>query len=163
MTGDVVIRLLAEGDREMVGAWMRAHWGGSIVVVHDTIYRPEDLPGFVAEQDGKWVGLVTYRIADRACEVVTLDSIAEGRGTGTALMDKVREQAVDAGCERIWLVTTNDNLHALGFYQKRGYRLTRVVPGAVDRSREIKPQIPDIGMNGIPIRDELELEMMLNS
>jgi len=142
---------------------MQEHWGDSIVVVHDTIYRPQDLPGFVAEQDGVWMGLVTYRIAECACEVVTLDSVSEGRGIGTALMDTVRDEAQRTGCQRIWLVTTNDNLHALGFYQKRGYRLTRVVPGAVERSRKIKPRIPDIGMNGIPIRDELELEMMLNS
>lgn len=59
---------------------------------------------------------------------------------------------------RIWLITTNDNLNALGFYQKRGFRIKAVYPGAVDEARRIKPEIPLAASNGIPIRDEIELE-----
>ena len=106
-------------------------------------------------------GLVTFHIAGDACEIVTLDSLHPGQGIGTALIEAVKAAAGAAGCRRLWLITTNDNLHALGFYQKRGFRLVAVHPGAVDDSRKLKPEIPLIGNDGIPIRDEIELEIVL--
>jgi GNAT superfamily N-acetyltransferase len=65
------------------------------------------------------------------------------------------------GCNRLWLITTNDNLRALRMYQRRGLRLAALHPGALDRTRELKPWVPQIGADGIPLRDELELEMRL--
>lgn len=161
MNGNWTIRPLQGTDAGRVRSTMTEHWGDRIVVVHGTVYHPETLPGFVAEADGEWLGLVTVHMAGEHCEVVTLDSFREGTGIGTALMNAARKFATDNGCRRIWLVTTNDNLRALGFYQKLGYRLTAVRPGAIAASRQIKPAIPEIGMNGIPIRDELELELSL--
>jgi len=126
------------------------------------IYLPEELPGFKAVgADGHWIGLITYMVAGDACEIVTLDSLRERAGVGGALIDAVAQVARAAGCARLWLVTTNDNLHALGFYQRRGFRLTALRPGAVDESRRIKPAIPVIGHDRIPLRDELELERPL--
>jgi hypothetical protein len=63
------------------------------------------------------------------------------------------------GCARLWVITTNDNVDALRFYQRRGFCLVRVHRGAVDRSRAgLKPEIPAVGAYGIPLRDEIELE-----
>jgi len=65
-------------------------------------------------------------------------------------------QAV-AGCERIWLVTTNDNLEALRFYQRRGFVLSALRPRAVDEARrKLKPQISTVGEFRIPLRDEID-------
>ncbi len=107
------------------------------------------------------MGLVTYRIEGQACEVVTLDSLEANIGIGTALVEAVREAATQAGCTRLWLITTNDNMDALRFYQKRGLRLVAVHRDAVTEARRSKPQIPWIGNDGIPLRDEIELELML--
>jgi GNAT superfamily N-acetyltransferase len=93
-----------------------------------------------------------------ACEIVTLDNLGDRRGVGTALIEAVMETARAAGCRRLWLITTNDNLRALRFYQKRGFRLVRLSPDAVTAARRIKPEIPLVGEDGIPLRDELELE-----
>jgi RimJ/RimL family protein N-acetyltransferase len=107
------------------------------------------------------VGLVTYRIEGSQCEVVTLNSEEEGTGIGTALLEAVCREAAAAGCTRVWLITTNDNLPALRFYQKRGMRLFALHPNAVEASRKLKPEIPLAGWEGIPIRDEIELELRL--
>jgi hypothetical protein len=61
------------------------------------------------------------------------------------------------GSRNIWMVTSNDNLDALRFYQRRGYRLVTVHAGAIDMARRLKPSIPPIGNHGIPLRDEIEL------
>jgi RimJ/RimL family protein N-acetyltransferase len=80
---------------------------------------------------------------------------------GTALLSAAREVAADAGCRRIWLVTTNDNTPAMRFYERRGFRQSAVYRDALDRSRVLKPEIPEIGLNGVPIRDEIEYEILL--
>ena len=117
------------------------------------------LERLAARRDGALVGVLTYRIADHDLEVVTLHAATSWSGVGTALLAAVESIARGAGCTRIWLVTTNDNVDALRFYQRRGYRLVRVDAGAVDRSRATsKPTIPVIGSHGIPIRDEMVLE-----
>jgi RimJ/RimL family protein N-acetyltransferase len=105
--------------------------------------------------------LVTYRIVAKECEIVTLDSLQTGMGIGTALLDAVEQAAQQARCRRIWLITTNDNLTALRFYQKRGFSLVAVHRGAVEQARRLKPEIPACGQYGIPIQDEIELELLL--
>ena len=156
----MTVRPLGEGDREWVRETLRELWGETVVsrgVVHD----PTALPGFVAEEGGERVGLLTYRVDGADCEVVTIDAFPEGAGAGTALLDAAAAAAREAGCGRVWLITTNDNLRALRFYQRRGFRLVAVHPDALERSRELKPSIPEIGLDGIPLRDELELELTL--
>ena len=106
--------------------------------------------------------MLTYRIEGRDCEIVTIDSTAHGEGIGTALIDAVNKRAKAKGCTRLWLITTNDNLNALGFYQKRGFQIIAIHPNAVDEARKLKPQISLKAANGIPIRDELELELQLS-
>lgn len=153
------VRPLAEADRAWVRKFMTKYWGDEIMVVHATVYRPHELAGFVACAEDKVVGLVTYYLAEGSCEIVTLDSLREGQGIGTKLIEAVRDVAVGAGCSRVWLITTNDNTRALRFYQRRGFQLVALHRSAVAAARNIKPNIPLTGNDGIPIRDEIELEL----
>jgi N-acetylglutamate synthase-like GNAT family acetyltransferase len=77
------------------------------------------------------------------------------------LINAVLGEARKQNCGRVFLITTNDNMQALRFYQKRGFELVAVHRGAVNESRKIKPSISLIGNDGIPLRDEIELEMIL--
>jgi GNAT superfamily N-acetyltransferase len=122
---------------------------------------PAELPGFAAFEDEQCIGLVTYELDGEACEIVSIDALEEGRGVGTALLEAVVEAAREAGCARVQLLTTNNNLRALAFYQKRGFRLVGLVPGAIDEERSLKPAIPLVDAAGLPIRDELHLELEL--
>ncbi|HKY55102.1 MAG TPA: GNAT family N-acetyltransferase, partial [Anaerolineales bacterium] len=130
-------------------------------IAHGVIYRPDSLDGFVALDDDEWIGEITYAFSGDDCEIVSIDSLREGQGIGTALINAVVEEMRKRNCKRIFLITTNDNLNALGFYQKRGFELVAVHRGSVNESRKIKPSIPLIGMNNIPLRDEIELELVL--
>jgi len=98
------------------------------------------------------------------CELVLLETFDRGRGIGTALLDATIEVARESNSRRLWLVTTNDNLDALRFYQRRGLRLARLwVDAATEARQKLKPEIPLTGAHGIPIRDELELELILRN
>ena len=155
------VRPITDADRDWVRQCVVAHWGNEIVVGHGEVMRPHEHEGFAAFDGDTVVGLITYRMVDAACEVITLDSLREGQGIGTALMNAVVAQARSHNCKRVWLITTNDNLRALAFYQKRGFGIVAVYRNAVDETRKLKPTIPLVADNGIPIRDEIELEMMV--
>jgi GNAT superfamily N-acetyltransferase len=106
--------------------------------------------------------VVTWEIDGEDCELVSIDAVEEGNGVGTALLEAACAAAAAAGCRRVHLMTTNDNLRALRFYQRRGFVLRELRPGAVAAARRLKPQISLIGDHGIPIRDEIVLERPLS-
>jgi len=122
-----------------------------------------DHPAMLAWSDGELAGVATYVVGDGECELLTLYAVTRFAGVGSALVAAVQGVARRAACTRLWVVTTNDNVDALRFYQRRGFRLARLRPGAVDKSRQtLKPEISALGAYGIPLRDELELEMFLS-
>ena len=109
----------------------------------------------MAEAGGALIGLLMYDPGPAECELVALIAAVRGTGIGSSLLAALRERVPD---RPIWVVTTNDNLDALRFYQRRGFRLRAMRAGAVDEARAtIKPSIPEVGERGIPLRDELEL------
>ena len=152
------IRPITDADRPWLREFLVEHWGSPQMVSSKGVHQLDELPGFAAFLGDEPVGLLTYAMHDAECEIVSLDSIREGLGIGSALIRAVEGMAQQQGRSRVWLITTNDNLHALKFYQKRGYQLVQIHRNAVEQARRIKPQIPRIGNEGIPIRDEIELE-----
>ena len=156
---DLAIVPFGEAHRDWATALLTASWGATVVVSRGQRHDAAQLPGFVALEGETPVGLATYHIAGDDCELVTIDSTRAGAGIGTALIAAVRDAAIPAGCRRVWLITTNDNVEALRFYQRRGFLLVAVHRDAVTEARRQKPQIPLIGNHGIPLRDEIELEL----
>jgi len=172
---EFTIRPLERSDREWVAHFLDERWGTTQIVSRGKAVYGHLLPGFTAERiaseddaeadnDGeqeekpKHIGLITINVDEKECEIMTLDSLDESSGVGTALVEAVEAWAKETGIKRLWLVTTNDNLAALKFWQKRGYELVMVHRNAIAEARRIKPQIPITGIDGIPIRDEIELE-----
>lgn len=155
------VRPLRPEERAWATRLLTQRWGDARIVTRGRVHHADERPGLVAQHAGRRVGLLTDRFAARACEIVSLDSLREGRRIGTALLAAAVHAAQEAGARRVWLITTNDNLHALGFYQRRGFRLVAVHRDALVRSRRLKPQIPLLGQRGIPLRDEIELELRL--
>jgi GNAT superfamily N-acetyltransferase len=153
----VTVRPLRDDERAWAAATVRESWGSDIVIGGGRELRPAELPALVAEADGVRAGLATYEITDRDCELVSLDALTIGAGIGSALVEAVADVASAAGCTRLQVITTNDNLPALRLYQRHGFVLAAVHPGAVDLARRRKPEISATGHAGIPIRDELEL------
>ena len=155
------IRPTDASDREWITALLKEWWAGTMMVTRGKIHHLDTYPGFIALEDGKRTALATYHIENERCEITSLNSLAEGKGAGTALVEAVKQAAQKARCPRLFLVTTNDNTHALHFWQKRGFVITAVRFNALEETRKLKPGIPLVNEEGIPIRDEIELEMDL--
>lgn len=64
-------------------------------------------------------------------------------------------------CYVVVLITTNDNINAIRFYQKRGFDMAHLFHNALDVSRKLKPEIPLIGENSIPLQHEIEFERFI--
>lgn len=157
----VSVRPRTAADQTWVEDLLRSSWSSLHVVSRGRLIEPATLPAFVAESGQERVGLAAYDVGPDECELVTIDATVPGRGIGTALLDAVAAEAGRQGCRRLWLITTNDNLPALRFYQRRGMRLVAVHRDAVHESRRLKPSIALTGHDGIEIHDELELELLL--
>jgi GNAT superfamily N-acetyltransferase len=158
---ELEIRQATDEDRGRITHVLGDSWGSTTVVSCGRVHDAAELPALLALDDGALLGLATLWVAGSECELVSLDALERRRGIGSALLTAAEDWARERGCTRLWLITTNDNLDAIRFYQRRGWRLVAVHPGAIERSRELKPSIPLVGEYGIPIRDELEFELAL--
>jgi GNAT superfamily N-acetyltransferase len=156
-----VAPLRDDADRRWLADLWRSEWSGETMVTRGRVHRLRDLSALIARDGDRRVGAVTFRIEDDECELLSLNASEPGRGVGGELLGAVEQAARGAGCRRLWLITTNDNLDALRFYQRRGFRLAALHPGAVDQARSLKPAISEVGNFGIPIHDEIELEKRL--
>jgi len=158
----VEVQPLTERDRAWATEVEAESWSSPVVARLGELVDPTGLPGFVARLDGERAGLASYAVRGEECELVTMRSLREGRGVGRALLDAVRAAAIEAGCTRLWLITTNDNLRALELYQRWGMDIVAFHRHAVTEARRhLKPSIAEHSSQGIPIAHELELELRL--
>lgn len=158
---DIIVRAIQGQDKDQLEKFLIQEWHSTRIVNLNRVYEVNKLPGFIAFQKEEIIGLITFHIEEQACEIVSLNSMVENRGLGTRLIELVKQEAQKSGCRRLWLITTNDNMNALKFYQKRQFDLVKIHRNTVAEGRKLKPQIPLIGYHGIPMKDEIELEILL--
>ena len=159
----VSVAALDDRDRDWVRLILSGHWGGPEIVTRGAVHQGDQLPGFKALINNVAVGLLTYRFYRDECEIISLNSMRERLGIGTMLMTTVCNWAASKRCHRVWLITTNDNSYAVKFYEKLGFRIAAIHENALLESRKLKPSIPMLGFNGIEIRDEIEMELLLHN
>jgi ribosomal protein S18 acetylase RimI-like enzyme len=160
----VKVRALAEADIDSAEALLDAEVGGRMQARLDEVHDVLELDGFGAWDGDVLVGVATYGVDAARAELAAIAVRADRRleGVGSMLIAAVVDAATAAGARELWLVTTNDNVDAIRLYQRRGFRLTELRAGAVDRARSRKPAIPELGEYGIPMHDELVLTRPLS-
>lgn len=158
---NVSVRSLNENDIEWITKFIKEEWGSDRIVTRGKIYKIKKLPKFIALKKKKKTGLLTYNIYNNECEIITLNSFEKKIGVGTILIKEVENLALSKKCDRLWVITTNDNTDALCFYQKKGFKICAIHIDSIKESRKLKPELPLIGLNNIEICDEIELEKEL--
>jgi GNAT superfamily N-acetyltransferase len=155
------VRERTKEDTRWLIPYMKENWGSEKIVTRNIIHNACEALGLIAVSDDKPAGIILYEIKNRECEIILLESFIEKIGIGTTLLKCVEEKAIANGCKRIWLITTNDNMKSIRFYQLRGFSLVAIHQNAIEESRKLKPEIPLIGIDGITIKDEIELEFII--
>jgi ribosomal protein S18 acetylase RimI-like enzyme len=159
--GKLVLRPFEASDIPWAEALIGADFGGRLQARRGELVDVLSCAGIVAGTPDGSAGLLTFRLDGDDAEIVYIETTTKFAGVGTALLDAFLKLA---GGRRVWLVTTNDNVDALRFYQRRGFRIGAVRLGAVDDARaRLKPAISPNGSYGIPIRDEIELTLTATS
>lgn len=148
-------------DRAFLEELLRLRWSGGSVLVRGKLIEPRDVEALAAYDGGRLAGVATWRLEGPILYLVTLNNISEQRGVGSALLEAVKTLGREKSAALLRVIVTNDNLNALGYYQRRGFHIIAVHPSAIDMIRTMKPSIPVMGQNQIRIRDEIELEMDL--
>ena len=168
MGADFTIRATTEDDKPWIRRLLRRYWATENILSKGQIHNAVDATGLAAFQNDEPVGLITYNIAEspdnpgqHECEILTHNSMADSGGIGSCLLAAVRNEARAHNCRRLWLVTTNDNTPAIRFYQRRDFDICALHKDAISKARDLKPEIPDEGLDGIRVRHEIELEYVL--
>jgi len=151
----VIIRPTEDRDHADVHQLLVNRWTAAEIMLDNEMIDASRLPGYVAYDGDELVGLVTLIKRDGEWEIVTLDSLNRWGGVGSQLLDAVVSEARANNIPRLTVRTSNDNLDAFRFYQRRGFRLEAVAPGVIDQEREVKPSIPLRGDYGIELHDEV--------
>ncbi|HEY5640100.1 MAG TPA: GNAT family N-acetyltransferase [Dehalococcoidia bacterium] len=148
---------LEAADTAFIDEQWRRLWGLPVVSLHRE-YQPADVAGLVYRDGGGAPrGLVTWHVEGDRAEIVTVDAFEPGRHIGGRLLDSAEKELRRLGAKRATIMTTNDNLRAIAFYVRRGYRMVAVHLDAMERVRQIKPGVPETGEDGLPLRDVIEL------
>jgi|TARA_Y100001933_G_C18895801_1_gene520330 ribosomal protein S18 acetylase RimI-like enzyme len=161
MGADFTIRATEDKDQPWIRRLLRRYWATEKILSKGKIHDAVTCSGLAAFRDDEPVGLILYNIDGEDCEIVTHNSLADSGGIGSCLLAALRNEARAHGCKRLWLVTTNDNTPAVRFYQRRDFDICAFHKDAISKARELKPEIPDEGLDGIRVRHEIELEYVL--
>jgi ribosomal protein S18 acetylase RimI-like enzyme len=155
----VFVREATVSDAAMLELFERDFRGTTVLAFGEPMAL-SDLPVIVAEMKDDVAGALAYRLLPDAFQIVALatDPMWQRSGVGGYLVAEAELMARRLALPRVIFCTTNDNLPALYFYQRRGYRITQVVPGAL--LPHVKPGFA-CGFAGIPVRDEIRLEKLL--
>lgn len=152
------IRFAQVEEKQKVKELFIREWNSDVMVSKGYPHYVENLEAVFALEADEIVGVLTFDLTNNEAEIVSLDSFDEGRGIGAQLLDFALNHFKSLNLDRIWLITSNDNCHAMRFYQKRGWKMVNIHLNAINEARKIKPEIPLLGYDGIPILHEIEFE-----
>jgi ribosomal protein S18 acetylase RimI-like enzyme len=127
---------IKNGEHSLIAPFITEHWGSSMIVSKGKIFNSAELKGFICKENNNIVGLITYRIENNECEIVSLNSTVENRGLGTSLINKMINHSRKNNYQRIWVMTTNDNTKAIRFYQKRGFEWVGYYKDSIQKSKK---------------------------
>lgn len=158
-----IIKAIDESNRELSAIILKKLWHTDSIIAKKEVHYFKDIPGFLCYEEGAVVGVITYAIENGECEIVTINSLKKKKGYGKKLFSAVLKVAKKEKCKRLWLITTNDNTNAMTFYQLIGMNMCGFYPNGMDYSRSLRPQIPLTGNLGIPLKHEIEFELLLDN
>lgn len=153
---------ISDENRTMVNHFIIKHWYSTTMIVRGKEFDLSTVDGRIALENNEIIGLVTYIFYDKVCEIMSLDSLEQSKGIGTTLVHYVVDLAKKEKCKKIVVITTNDNINAIRFYQRRGFDMFQIYHNVLEISRKRKPEIPLIGDHNIPLRHEIEFQMNLS-
>lgn len=152
---------ISSSNRDLINVFIKQHWYSTTMIIRGKEIDMTKVDGFYFRDGKTIIGLITYIVYNNILEIISIDSLRQNQGIGSKLIEAVIHEAEERNLQKIVLITTNDNINAIRFYQKRGFDMAHLFRNAMDISRKLKPEIPLIGDNSIPLRHEIEFELSI--
>ena len=155
-----VHKTVSEGEKSVVRKFVRRFWGEEEQLTFGRRFAVPELPAYVAKVQEGVIGFISFSPTSDAIMVVALGVLPRYQcyGIGSKLIKKVEDEAKRLGKGKVLVSTSNDDLPALGFYQSHGFQIYQVTPNVIAEKHE---KIL-VGIGGLPVKDELRLQKMLN-
>lgn len=149
-------------DKTEITNFMTRTWGSPRMLVGMHVYNVTEIEATgLYDRAGKLLAFASWVIRDRTAFLCALHSLVAANGNAKLLLSALKPLVKARGARSIRAMATNDNMPALVFYQKNGFRLATLYVGAVDAYRPTMPGMITHGYEGIAIHDALELECLL--
>jgi ribosomal protein S18 acetylase RimI-like enzyme len=138
-----------------VGIFKR-HFGHATMTAFGEPVTLDNAHVLVAEVENEIGAALAWRPYDGAFHIIALatEPMWQRAGLGGHLVAEAELLARRDHHDRIVVTLANDNIPALYLYQRRGYRITAVIPDAIGAQRHATEPV---GFAGIPILDEVQL------
>jgi GNAT superfamily N-acetyltransferase len=149
-------------DVDFLSRFLLRRWGTDVLAMGGRVYRLADVEAMGAydAEDGL-VGVAVYAMKPTALFLLSLDALRQNEGVASRMIEALSGEGRRRGARRLRVMTTNVNYDGMRFYQRRGFRMTALYPGAIDALRAFAPTLKTSGADGVPARDILELEIDL--
>ena len=134
-------------------------WGEEEQLTFDRKFIVTELPTYLEKSGNDIIGFVSFAEVDDAITIVALGILPkyQNAGVGKSLIEKVEAETKRLGKKKLLVSTSNDDLPALAFYQFLGFQIYEVKPNVIAEKHGMVLK----GIGGLPIRDELRLQKLL--
>ena len=155
-----VRKIVGEGERSAVRKFVKRFWGEEEQLAFDRRFAVAELPAYVAKVQDLVIGFISFSSTSDTVLVVALGVLPRYQccGIGSRLIKKVEGEARRLRKSKVFVSTSNDDLPALGFYQSHGFQIYQVNPNVIAEKHAKVLR----GIGGLPVRDELRLQKVLN-
>ncbi len=159
MAQPLPVRAAQPADYAAIEAIAKTYWGETQVECFERSYDVLALPALLAYCGSEIAGVLSYALESDRITIVMLNVHPQyqGRRTSRALLAMLEEEARARELPRLVVATSNDDLPALYIYQRGGFVLTDLKPGAILAHHKGE----ECGFASIPVRDEIRLEKRL--
>jgi ribosomal protein S18 acetylase RimI-like enzyme len=152
----------APEERAKAVSIFRRHFGHATMTAFGQPVTLDDAAILVAEVESEIGAALAWRPVDGAFHIIALatEPMWQRAGLGSHLVAEAELLARRQQHERMIVTLANDNIPALYLYQRRGYRISAVIPDAIAANRHAAEPV---GFAGIPILDEVQLSKNLQA
>jgi ribosomal protein S18 acetylase RimI-like enzyme len=152
-------KVTLDKERKKIREIVQRFWGEEEQLTFDRKFIVAELPTYLAKAGNIIIGFASYAEVNDAIIIVALGVLPQyqNAAVGKSLIERVEAEAKGLQKKKLLVSTSNDELPALAFYQSLGFQIYEVKPNVIAQKhgKILK------GIGGLPVRDELRLQKLL--
>jgi ribosomal protein S18 acetylase RimI-like enzyme len=152
-------KVTLDKEKQKIREFVKRFWKEEEQLTFNRKFIVAELPAYLAKSGSDVIGFVSFAELRDAIIIVALGILPKYQNArvGKSLIEKVETEAKRLGKKKLLVSTSNDDLPALAFYQSLGFQIYEVKPNVIAEKHGMVLK----GIGGLPIRDEIRLQKLL--